>query len=49
MRPEKMVNEGPYDLCFTPNIIRVLTKGKLPWVVHVARLRQKRCSHKFYG
>jgi len=33
-----MHNEEFYDLCSSPNIVRVIKSGRIRWVGHVARM-----------
>jgi hypothetical protein len=38
----KLHNEELNDLCFSPNIVRVIISRKMRWAVHVARMEESR-------
>ena len=42
----KLHNEELNDLCFLPNIVRVVKSRRMRWVGHVARMRKDRGVHR---
>jgi hypothetical protein len=37
----KLHNEGLYNLCSSPNIIRMIKRKRMRWAGHVARIEEK--------
>jgi hypothetical protein len=42
----KLHNEELYDLCSSPNIIRVITTRRMIWAEHVARVGDRTDAHR---
>jgi len=43
----KLHNEELNDLYSSPNVIRVSTSRRMRWAGHVARMGERRVSHRF--
>jgi hypothetical protein len=42
----RLRNEELYDLCFSPDIIQVITSGSVGWAGHVERIMEKRGAYR---
>jgi hypothetical protein len=42
----KLHNKEVYDLCSSPNIIRVIKSRRLRWAGHVARMGKRRSAYR---
>ena len=45
----RLHNEDLYDLCFSPNVIRVISSRTMRWAGHVARMGDRRGAFSILG